>query len=286
MRDYGKSFLWSVLLHATLLLFLLINLSRSAHHYVLKKSEVTQKPIIQTTAISEEKINQEIERIQSMNRKKIAEDNRKRAALIEEAKQIQRKKQTEAMRLAKLKESVLRLKKKRALEKQKELERAKRLKALRAKERQKLNRERAKIEKLKQKRLQEEKQLEEAKKQQALKRKRQQAERELALKAQEEKRITGIIDRYKSLILSAISQNWIVPGNVDKSLSSKFEIKLSPTGQVLSVRLLRSSGDAVLDRSARMAIFKAQPLPVPNMPEVYALFKVISLTVRPEEAVT
>ncbi|MDP3558996.1 MAG: cell envelope integrity protein TolA [Legionellaceae bacterium] len=95
-------------------------------------------------------------------------------------------------------------------------------------------------------------------------------------------RMASVIDRYKSLIVSAIGQQWILPDNVAPGLSSQFRIRLAPNGSVLEVSLLRSSGDALLDRSAEMAIHKASPLPVPSDRETFAMFRDISLTVRPE----
>lgn len=97
-------------------------------------------------------------------------------------------------------------------------------------------------------------------------------------------RISGEVNKYKALILSAISQQWILPQNADSTMSSQFRIRLAPNGSVLEVALIRSSGDAILDRSAQSAIYKASPLPVPSDPTTFNLFRDISLTVRPGNA--
>ena len=97
-------------------------------------------------------------------------------------------------------------------------------------------------------------------------------------------RVAGEVDKYKALIIGAISQQWILPQNADSSMSSQFRIRLAPNGSVLEVSLTRSSGDAILDRSAQSAIYKASPLPVPNDPTTFNLFRDISLTVRPINA--
>lgn len=283
--SYRKSFIKSVLLHAFILVFLVLNITTHSPSYVIKKTQIESRPIIQTTAVSEEKITQEVQRIQALKAQEIAKEQARQDALKEEARRVTLKKKAESLRLAKLKAKTLRLKKRRALERKKERERVKQLQSLRAKEMRRLAKEKEEIAKLKAARLEEEKQLQLAKDKQEAERKRLQKEQELALKAEEERRLNGVVDKYKSLILSAIGQNWIVPEGANKNLSSKFEIRLSKTGEVLDLKLLRSSGDPILDRSARMAIYKAQPLPVPNMPEAYALFKVISLTVRPWEAI-
>lgn len=102
------------------------------------------------------------------------------------------------------------------------------------------------------------------------------------LDAANQARTAGVVDKYKALIIDAISRQWILPDNVDHSLSSQFRIRLAPDGGVLEVSLIRSSGDPILDRSAQTAIYKASPLPVPGDSTTFNLFRDISLTVRPE----
>lgn len=91
---------------------------------------------------------------------------------------------------------------------------------------------------------------------------------------------------YQSLIVEEISHNWVVPRGVDRRLACKLQIKLGPNGEVLSVAVLRSSGNPILDRSAQSAVYKASPLPVPNDPDLFSNFKVFNLTVRPENVIS
>lgn len=109
------------------------------------------------------------------------------------------------------------------------------------------------------------------------------AKQQAAANAEREARIAGEVDKYKALIVNAIGRHWILPDKADSSLSSQFRIRLAPDGAVLEVSLTRSSGDALLDRSAQTAIYKASPLPVPTNSETFNLFRDISLTVRPEQ---
>ncbi len=97
-------------------------------------------------------------------------------------------------------------------------------------------------------------------------------------------RINEGVQKYKALIIQAISQQWILPANVNSQLSCEFRIRLAPDGTVVLAQLTRSSGDSVLDRSAETAINKASPLPVPQERELFDLFRDIQLTVRPEQA--
>lgn len=93
----------------------------------------------------------------------------------------------------------------------------------------------------------------------------------------------GEIDKYKALIIQAISQEWIVPDDVDKNTSCKLLINLGPGGVVLRVQILQPSNNPLLDRSAQNAVWKASPLPIPQDNNLLDNFRSIQLTVRPEE---
>lgn len=92
----------------------------------------------------------------------------------------------------------------------------------------------------------------------------------------------GQIDKYKALIIAAISQQWIVPDIKNKNESCKILVHLAPGGVVLDVTITQSSGDDVLDRSAVTAINKASPLPVPKDSALFDSFRDINLTVQPQ----
>lgn len=92
----------------------------------------------------------------------------------------------------------------------------------------------------------------------------------------------GVVDKYKALILQSISQHWRIPNNVDKKRTALLLIKLAPGGMVLDVQLTKSSGDDALDRSARAAVLKSSPLPVPPDPDAFEPFRQFILKVKPE----
>ena len=91
--------------------------------------------------------------------------------------------------------------------------------------------------------------------------------------------------RLRQLKKQAISQIWIIPENIPSSLSCKLRIRLGTAGAVLTVQVIRSSGNQLLDRSAKMAVYKASPLPIPDEKYLRTKFKVLNLTVRPEEVI-
>ena len=210
------------------------------------------------------KLKQEAEKLAIARKKRIEEEK-------QHLKQLAEQKAQEAKRLQELKNKQQELQKKQE-------EETKKLVSLKQKQQE----EQARSDKLKNDKAQEERariekakaELEEKKRQAAI----QQAIADSAKKAQ----LAGEVNKYKAMIVNAISRQWILPDNVDNSLSSQFRIRLAPDGAVLEVSLIRSSGDAVLDRSAENAIHKASPLPVPTDPATFNLFRDISLTVRPE----
>jgi colicin import membrane protein len=95
----------------------------------------------------------------------------------------------------------------------------------------------------------------------------------------------GVIDKYKAQIIQAIGQQWVVPAHVNKQLSCQLLIHLAPGGGVLDVQVTQSSGDLALDRSARAAVFKASPLPVPDDILSFEPFRQFVLKVKPENIV-
>jgi len=94
-------------------------------------------------------------------------------------------------------------------------------------------------------------------------------------------KMQGEVDKYKALILQAIANEWIIPEEINEGAYSKFLVSVGPKGVILDVRLIGSSGNALLDRSAKTAVLKASPLPVPDG-ILFDDFREIRLTVRPE----
>ena len=82
-------------------------------------------------------------------------------------------------------------------------------------------------------------------------------------------------------IKEQVSKNWSEPGDFS-GLSVEFFVKVDREGNVLSVKMTRSSGDARLDESAENAIFKASPLPFPGEPRFYEYLKEFNFIFKPE----
>lgn len=109
---------------------------------------------------------------------------------------------------------------------------------------------------------------------------------EIQLQAQEKKIAAGIVNKYRALILQKISENWIVPPQVNRKLSTELLIELNAQGKVLAVKIMHSSGDIALDTSARAAVLKASPLPLPAEKKLAQPFNTFLLKVRPENIIS
>ncbi|HAU42953.1 MAG TPA: protein TolA, partial [Gammaproteobacteria bacterium] len=82
-------------------------------------------------------------------------------------------------------------------------------------------------------------------------------------------------------IKEQVEKNWSEPGDFS-GLSVAFLVKVDRQGNVLSVKMTRSSGNARLDESAENAIFKASPLPFPGEARFYEYLKEFNFVFKPE----
>jgi colicin import membrane protein len=108
---------------------------------------------------------------------------------------------------------------------------------------------------------------------------------DIKLNSAQSREAQGIVNRYQALIQQAISEHWVIPPGADRKASSTLKIRLAQDGTVLDVSIVRSSGDPALDYSARAAVFKASPLPVPRDPTAFATFREFHLKAKPENIV-
>jgi colicin import membrane protein len=60
-------------------------------------------------------------------------------------------------------------------------------------------------------------------------------------------------------------------------------VRLTPSGEVLSANVVRSSGNAVFDRSVENAVYKAAPLPLPGDPTLFDNFREIRFVFDPDK---
>ncbi len=75
----------------------------------------------------------------------------------------------------------------------------------------------------------------------------------------------------------------MLPQELTGNPEAEFDVVVLPGGDVLSVKLMKSSGVAAYDNAVERAILKAQPLPVPSDPDSFARFRNLHLKFRPNE---
>jgi colicin import membrane protein len=99
---------------------------------------------------------------------------------------------------------------------------------------------------------------------------RERESRELAMRLAADARAKALA-AWVSKIRTRIRNN--IPTSVLEQVSGNpeavFDVVLLPTGEVLSARLRRSSGNALYDQAVERAILKASPLPKPDDPKLF-----------------
>lgn len=91
------------------------------------------------------------------------------------------------------------------------------------------------------------------------------------------------VARYTDQIRAKISRNIVMPPDVKDNAEAEFMVTVLPGGSVMNdgVKLLKSSGNAAYDSAAERAIYKAQPLPLPQDATLARMFRELHLTVKP-----
>ena len=74
---------------------------------------------------------------------------------------------------------------------------------------------------------------------------------------------------YAAKIRQKVKGNISLPPNIQGNPEAIFEVNQLPTGEVLEVKLRRSSGIASLDAAIERAILKSSPLPKPDDPALF-----------------
>lgn len=105
------------------------------------------------------------------------------------------------------------------------------------------------------------------------------ARQQVAAQAASQRLINDAIGRISSHIRRFV----VMPPDVVGNPQAEFEVSLIPTGEVLNVKLSRSSGNPAYDNAVERAIRKASPLPLPTDPSLVGRFRELKLKFRPNE---
>ena len=68
----------------------------------------------------------------------------------------------------------------------------------------------------------------------------------------------AISQSYSALIAARIEQNWSRPPSARRGMQCELEIRMVPTGDVIDVKVTKSSGNVAFDRSAIQAVKKIE----------------------------
>jgi colicin import membrane protein len=233
---------------------ILIALVAMSFHWTSKPNSSAGAPeTIKVKAISEKKVDEEMKKISEAETQQQREVEQKVAQQQQQLQDLRKQQEEELKKRDQQSKKI-------AFDQERE---KKRLKELEEKRRQEeLKQEQTKREKsFKEKVAVEEKRLEEEQKN--LLAERQQQESAALGRKQEEKRRQTIIDKYRDIITAYVRRHWIEPPNAKETLVCILQIKLIPSGDVVNIKVAKSSGDPVFDRSVENAVRKASPLPMP-----------------------
>ena len=86
-------------------------------------------------------------------------------------------------------------------------------------------------------------------------------------------------EAYAGRIKAKIRGNILLPHELKGNPEAIFDVVQLPTGEVLSVKLRKSSGHAGYDEAVERAVLKSSPLPRPDRPELFQ--RALELKFRP-----
>ncbi len=286
-----KAWVLAVALH-----LLVVGLLVIAFRWPLPSAEDVQ--IIEAVAVDEQQA-EEAERKQREAERR----ERERAEAEKRKAEAERKRKEEQKRLAAERQRKEEEKRLAAERQRKDEERERKLEAERKRqeeERKKAEQEQQRLEEEKQRlaeerqRLEEERQriAEQRKQREDEERRRKEAEEQLAAMVAEEERqreeqarrlrALTAAEKYKVLIRQKVTRNWARPADTQKGLVCTVRVRLVPTGEVLEVKVVRSSGNDLFDRSVENAVYKASPLPLPEERDLFEYFREIEFLFNPE----
>ncbi len=277
IKDNSKAFGVAVTFHIIFLGALFINWQMDEP----KKIVMEQGDIVQVTSVDANRYEAEIQKIEDKKQAKLDQEKKRQEKEDRRAREYEKQKKKEKAEKLKRKKAA-EAKKKKEQKKKAEQEKARKLAKKKAAE-DKRKEEQKKAEELHRKK--EEKRQEDERKRKAAADKKRQAE----LKQQEERnraerarRSKSIINKHVAMIAQKIERNWRQPLDVPPApLNCIIDIVLLPSGKVVSVKVVETSGNQSFDRSVETAVRKASPLPVPSDSVIFKQFEVMRLRFEP-----
>ncbi|MCP5243804.1 MAG: cell envelope integrity protein TolA [Burkholderiales bacterium] len=92
--------------------------------------------------------------------------------------------------------------------------------------------------------------------------------------------VASEIGKYKAMILAKIKSRIVMPPDLPGNPVTEFNVTLLPGGDILDVRLRKSSGYPAFDSAVERAILLSKPLPLPPDPALFNEFRNLHVTVH------
>lgn len=266
MRNYLSPFFKAALLHAIVIVLLVYSWAAPQEPLVQPKFNTIKASLVvpPKSAAAVPKPNVDKKRQQEAKKRK-AQEKEKQKKLQEKKRQQKLAKEKEAKKRRLAKEE----KRRQEQEAKKQLEKERKA----AKEKKRKADQKAELEKMRKK---EAERLSELEKLRA-----QETQRLESLEYSEEQKI---ISQYRVAIQQQVQRTWSRPPSARKGMQSVLKITMIPGGEVISVSVVESSGNAAFDRSAEQAVRRAGILPVPPDAAIFDRhFRIIELIFKPED---
>ncbi|MDP3037469.1 MAG: cell envelope integrity protein TolA [Rhodocyclaceae bacterium] len=91
----------------------------------------------------------------------------------------------------------------------------------------------------------------------------------------------GEMNKYIAAIRGKVRGNIVLPPDIKDNPEAVFEVTQLPSGEILQVKLKKTSGNPAWDSTTERAILKSSPLPKPAQSELFS--RTLELTFRPRE---
>jgi len=268
---YALPFMVSITVHALVVASMLFAMPEPKQRTTVKKPSYVQAKLISLEAQSQAQPAKPKPRIVDLTRQR-EEDNRRVAQEAQQKAQAQEQERQEAVRQQQRRKQEAEQQAKVAAEKKAVAEQQAGIETERRERQEAERREKVEAER-RQQRIQQQQQIFE----EALQEEEQLlAEAEYAATAQS----------YIGVISQRIEQNWSRPPSARNNMQCELLIKLVPTGRVISVDIIRSSGNDQFDRSAVQAVNKSEQFPeIREMkPEVFErYYRELRLVFNPQD---
>jgi colicin import membrane protein len=278
VRENPRAVTYAVLMHVVLLLLLVFSLDWTPKSVKPGTNKPIQAELVDMSKLRKIEAQKKLEqqRIEAEKRKQEQDKQRKLDAERKQKAEQEKKRKAEVERKQKAEQ-----------DKQRKAEAERKQKTEQDKQRK------AEVER-KQKAEQEKKRKAEAQRKQKAEQEKQrkaeaaarQREAEQALQAQlaEEEslaRATSALSEYIPYIQEKVQNSWLRPAGSPRGLRCVIRVKLIPGGEVVSAKVIQSSGDPLFDRSVETAVLKASPLPLPADPALAKHFREINFIFDP-----